>query len=195
MKKGRIAGSGWCVCCGESVGNRASEARYCWSCYKLVQKANTRLGLQTKQAISRGLLKPLVDQMCVDCGEPAKYYDHRSIIKPLDVEPVCHGCNVRRGPPSLTKELLEKYLALPTGLATGKPRGRPKSNQPAKKPPTMVQLGLKSLNIKRQMHRWAVMAKARSRYQIRRGVGSSDFKDVGGVTNAPVTRGRDRTRC
>lgn len=35
---------------------------------------------------------------CVDCGAPACDYDHRDYSKPLDVEPVCRRCNLRRGP-------------------------------------------------------------------------------------------------
>lgn len=35
---------------------------------------------------------------CVDCGEPATDYDHRDYSKPLDVEPVCRSCNMKRGP-------------------------------------------------------------------------------------------------
>lgn len=34
---------------------------------------------------------------CVDCGKPAEHYDHRDYNKPLDVQPVCRGCNYRRG--------------------------------------------------------------------------------------------------
>jgi len=34
---------------------------------------------------------------CVDCGAPARDYDHRDYNRPLDVEPVCRGCNVKRG--------------------------------------------------------------------------------------------------
>jgi hypothetical protein len=35
---------------------------------------------------------------CVDCGKRAVAYDHRDYTKPLEVEPVCCRCNVRRGP-------------------------------------------------------------------------------------------------
>ena len=34
---------------------------------------------------------------CVDCAEPATKYDHRDYSRPLDVEPVCNACNIRRG--------------------------------------------------------------------------------------------------
>lgn len=36
--------------------------------------------------------------LCVDCGAPAAVYDHREYARPLDVVPVCRGCNARRGP-------------------------------------------------------------------------------------------------
>lgn len=35
---------------------------------------------------------------CVDCGKRAQVYDHRDYTKPLDVVPVCRGCNNKRGP-------------------------------------------------------------------------------------------------
>lgn len=35
---------------------------------------------------------------CTDCGGPACEYDHRDYKKPMEVEPVCKGCNAARGP-------------------------------------------------------------------------------------------------
>lgn len=35
---------------------------------------------------------------CVDCDGAAIEYDHRDYSKPLEVVPVCRGCNLRRGP-------------------------------------------------------------------------------------------------
>ena len=34
---------------------------------------------------------------CADCGAEAIGYDHRDYSKPLDVDPVCYGCNAKRG--------------------------------------------------------------------------------------------------
>jgi hypothetical protein len=34
---------------------------------------------------------------CSDCDKRATRYDHRDYSKPLDVVPVCHGCNLLRG--------------------------------------------------------------------------------------------------
>lgn len=36
--------------------------------------------------------------LCADCGAPARHYDHRDYFEPFQITPVCHTCNVRRGP-------------------------------------------------------------------------------------------------
>ena len=41
----------------------------------------------------------------VPCGGMAEQWDHRDYNKPLDVEPVCRSCNMRRGP---AKPLVKK---------------------------------------------------------------------------------------
>ena len=49
-------------------------------------------------AVSRGQLRALDGSVaCVDCGNPAVHYDHRDYDHPLEVEPVCQSCNIRRG--------------------------------------------------------------------------------------------------
>ncbi len=55
------------------------------------------------QAVRRAVLcreLPCIDEstICVDCGKQALVYDHRDYNKPLDVEPVCQSCNIKRGP-------------------------------------------------------------------------------------------------
>lgn len=52
----------------------------------------------TRLAVRNGYLKDPTTLTCLDCGAPAQVYDHRDYNKPLDVEPVCHACNVKRGP-------------------------------------------------------------------------------------------------
>jgi hypothetical protein len=49
------------------------------------------------RAIRKGLLLHPSRFCCADCGNPASQYDHRDYTKPLEVAPVCAGCNVRRG--------------------------------------------------------------------------------------------------
>lgn len=58
---------------------------------------------QVYQAIQRGALPALSGSVkCVDCAiAPADVYDHRDYTKPLQVEPVCYGCNRARGPAAL----------------------------------------------------------------------------------------------
>ena len=56
-------------------------------------------------AVKRGELPRLINTLrqkpvgisCSDCSELATQYDHRDYRKPLKVEPVCCGCNKRRG--------------------------------------------------------------------------------------------------
>lgn len=50
-------------------------------------------------AIKRGILPSLKggDYACTDCGGVALEYDHRDYGRPLDVQPVCRGCNHKRG--------------------------------------------------------------------------------------------------
>lgn len=53
--------------------------------------------VEVNKAVARGDLPPASARNCVDCGEPAKAYDHRDYSRPLDVEPVCNACNAKRG--------------------------------------------------------------------------------------------------
>jgi hypothetical protein len=57
----------------------------------------TRARLIVSKAVQLGLMPKVRTLTCTDCGRPATGYDHRDYRKPLDVEPVCHGCNVYRG--------------------------------------------------------------------------------------------------
>lgn len=54
--------------------------------------------LYIKKAVKDGYLPRPATLLCLDCGCPAQVYDHRDYNRPLDVEPVCHACNVKRGP-------------------------------------------------------------------------------------------------
>ena len=94
--------------------------RRCKECHKLYQRAwrKTPKGVYnrikrdvllkgTKQegakkavykAVRDGRLKPIKSMICIDCAAPAECYDHRDYLKPLEVEPVCVSCNLKRGP-------------------------------------------------------------------------------------------------
>ena len=74
------------------------------------------------EAVKKGILPKIVEGVkCVDCGNQARYYDHRDYNKPLDVEPVCHNCNYKRGP------------AIPNTSYKPKPRYRPDINHTPEK--------------------------------------------------------------
>lgn len=51
------------------------------------------------EAVKKGLLPSLRDNdiRCTDCPDRATSYDHRDYTRPLDVVPVCHPCNRKRG--------------------------------------------------------------------------------------------------
>ncbi|MCO5355094.1 hypothetical protein NG899_05165 [Acidovorax kalamii] len=48
--------------------------------------------------VNQGAIPKPGAHRCVDCGASATCYDHRDYSKPWMVEPVCDGCNTRRGP-------------------------------------------------------------------------------------------------
>jgi len=51
-----------------------------------------------RRAIKRGEFLALNGNIpCVDCGQPAKVYDHRNYTHPLMVDAVCMSCNAKRG--------------------------------------------------------------------------------------------------
>ena len=56
-------------------------------------------GWNLRLALDLGIVKPARGQICVDCGRAATVLEHRHSLRPLDVEPTCHRCNLRRGPP------------------------------------------------------------------------------------------------
>ena len=71
-------------------------------------------GSRVAKAVRLGLLPRLDGSVpCTDCGKPAKHYDHSDYRRPLDVQPVCSGCNKRRGPSVDTMEERAKLLPLP----------------------------------------------------------------------------------
>ena len=63
------------------------------------EKMRFRAQHKVKRAIERGDIKALDGTVkCTDCDAPAFCYDHRDYNYPLLAEPVCKGCNTRRGP-------------------------------------------------------------------------------------------------
>lgn len=98
MKRKRKLATASCLLCGGEKKGRHFMAALCNPCSKRARQLTQRAGHMVRAAIELGLLPPLESCKCVDCGDPAKFYDHRDYGRPLEVDPVCHGCNVRRGP-------------------------------------------------------------------------------------------------
>lgn len=86
-----------CMRCGTGP-HKASINGICQPCsYKRADesRAATR---RVVALIRAGAIKKAKEHACVDCGKPALDYDHSDYLKPTEVEPVCRGCNQRRGP-------------------------------------------------------------------------------------------------
>jgi len=60
--------------------------------------SNCKASALVANAVKSGFLPKADTQVCVDCGKQARVYDHRDYFLPLNVEPVCYGCNKARGP-------------------------------------------------------------------------------------------------
>ena len=88
-----------CLICGHGL-NRRPQASYCLKCGPLANRSNGagRARGAVNRAVKSGKLPPVRTLQCVDCGAPARDYDHRDYNRPLDVQPVCRSCNLMRGP-------------------------------------------------------------------------------------------------
>ena len=96
----RAAGNGTCVICKCRIpDNRLRISKYCFKCSLESSRQSVDASNKVRAAIKKGLVKPISsDTVCVDCGKPAHDLDHRDYNNPLEVVPVCRGCNIRRGP-------------------------------------------------------------------------------------------------
>ena len=89
-----------CADCNQEITGREQSAKFCWSCCDLRPKKNgqAQAAAKVNQAVKKGILPHVSTLICVDCGKIAQCYEHRDYNKPLEVEPTCKGCNIRRGP-------------------------------------------------------------------------------------------------
>lgn len=80
------------------IGLRCSPCSSFNYLYRTILSGKTLAARAVNLAKRSGTLAPATDFACADCGKPAREYDHRDYNEPLRVEPVCHSCNVMRGP-------------------------------------------------------------------------------------------------
>lgn len=85
-----------CQRCGR-FHYRTGGAVNCAPCAFVYVKASQAATAKVAAAVKKGLMPHVKMLVCVDCGRPAKRYDHRDYNKPLAVDPVCQPCNFRRG--------------------------------------------------------------------------------------------------
>lgn len=96
-----------CICCGSAITDRGTKRgglRYCGTCHSYADKHKRAVNRIAQAAVRSGDIPPLSGQVCADCGKPATCYDHRDYGKPLEVEPVCFGCNKARPAPVIPAE-------------------------------------------------------------------------------------------
>lgn len=86
-----------CAPCGRYQAMRA-QCRLCFDCDRLKRAFCYTAAHKLTAAVNRGELPRIKTLACVDCGAPARHYDHRDYTQPLAVDPTCHSCNLRRGP-------------------------------------------------------------------------------------------------
>jgi len=84
------------VCNGEII-DRHHLAKLCFPCGDHSKNGGRKAHAAVKKAIQDGILEPIANMQCVDCGKKAEIYDHKDYNKPLEVEPVCRSCNMKRG--------------------------------------------------------------------------------------------------
>lgn len=91
-----------CVTCLQTFVVRHTKLkRSCIDCEALRVRAKEAAQAQVHKEIKAGRMKPATAYACVDCGAPAKHYEHRDYTQPLWVDPVCQRCNRLRGPAAL----------------------------------------------------------------------------------------------
>lgn len=104
----------YCVVCERKIPRTTGRgaSHYCgFTCsYAVGEARDLRVSRVTAREIKQGRMLPARAYKCVDCGAQAKDYDHREYLKPLQVVPVCRGCNLRRGPTTDVKAFVAEHL-------------------------------------------------------------------------------------
>lgn len=93
-----------CCVCGVVDRVRGGNGQYrCAECKRVARTKYSWVGKEeavsaVSAAIRDGQLPHPRGLLCADCSGPAVEYEHRDYNKPLQVNPICRGCNLRRGP-------------------------------------------------------------------------------------------------
>ena len=56
----------------------------------------TKARKEVHAAIKKGILLPITQCACKDCGVTACDYHHENYLLPLEVVPLCRGCHIKR---------------------------------------------------------------------------------------------------
>lgn len=86
-----------CASCGASFKGH-NRGWWCDTCRPFARARAEAARLVVRKLVKAGELQPATDFPCVDCGRRADGYDHRDYRLAAVVEPVCHSCNMKRGP-------------------------------------------------------------------------------------------------
>ena len=86
-----------CKRCGqEAVRHVLARSGMCTPCMAARTKERRSATAEVTKAVRNGRLDSPKTLTCADCGKAARDYDHRDYTKPLEVEAVCHPCNLKR---------------------------------------------------------------------------------------------------
>lgn len=99
-QKDAAIGDRYCALCTAVIATDRRASSYCsWACVMQATSIASKASTVLRNAINKGKAPAMAPEtLCVDCGAKATDFDHRDYTKPLDVEPVCRACNIRRGP-------------------------------------------------------------------------------------------------
>jgi hypothetical protein len=87
-----------CIRCGEMATRCTTAPSFCLDCGHEHAREGRKANNCINSAVAKGLLPRARTLLCVDCGSQATEYEHRDYLEPMKVEPVCHSCNLKRGP-------------------------------------------------------------------------------------------------
>lgn len=121
-KPGSLVRAKCCVCGTIEMARGAGNFSRCQACkdagrftrshYRVNWLGEGNAQSAVQQAMRDGLLPRPRTLRCADCGCPAVEYEHRDYNKPLDVEPICRSCNLRRGPAKPLAGCLHRIVAI-----------------------------------------------------------------------------------